>query len=84
MLRKFLRSFVAPETPMVEIQKLHLEPGDMLVLSCKTYISSEARSQIEKALKDVLDHAGFHEMKTLVLENGMSLQVLTADRSKTK
>lgn len=62
-------------TLSVEIAKLSLRSGDVLVVKCSDYLSDEAYKRVRRTLEDSLQEG----IKILVLEKNMSLAVLTRE-----
>lgn len=59
----------------VKIQKLNLEPGDVLVFSCPAFLTVEQSRQVRAYIQERLRAWGMDEERYILL-NGLELSVL--------
>lgn len=61
-----------------EMQRLQIQDGDVLVLRCPSALSQQVRERLSQMLKAITPEG--IKVKTLVLEDGMDLGVVSKKR----
>lgn len=64
------------ELPDIDVKRLRLLPGDLVVVSSSETLSMESFDRLKKGLRDLLDAAGHKETRTMILQAGASVAVI--------